>query len=181
MPLLVEHSVGKGKICLLLGSLDIESSNFPLQAVYMPFMQRLVGHLGGQAQGGERVSATLGDTVFMKVPDGVQSAQWTSRFGPVQAIVQTGQTRLEAQKSGAYQPSIDDSNTLGWVALNTNRIESNVMVETPLLEVAAEVEPEAFVERKELGAWCVAFGLLLLLLQSLFSFTREEVLNVEVQ
>ena len=179
MPLLVEYLVGKGKICLLLGSLDIESSNFPLQAVYMPFMQRLVGYLGGQAQGGERVIATLGDNIFMKVPDGVQSAQWTSQFGPVQAVVQAGQTRLDAQQSGAYQLQIDDSNTLGWVALNTNRIESDVVVEAPLLEVAAEVEPAAFVEHKELGAWCVALGLLLLLLQSLFSFTRDEVVNVE--
>ena len=181
MPLLVEYSVGKGKICLLLGSLDIESSNFPLQAVYMPFMQRLVGHLGGQAQGGERISATLGDSILMKVPEGVQSARWTSQFGPVQALVQAGQTRLITQKSGAYQLQIDETNTLGWVALNTNRIESDVVVETPLLEVAAEVEPEAFVERKELGAWCVALGIMIFLLQALFSFTREEVLNVETQ
>ena len=68
----------------------------------------------------------------MKVPEGVQSAQWTSVFGPVQALVQGGQTRLDTEKSGAYQLQIDDSNTLGWVALNTNRTESNVLVETPL-------------------------------------------------
>ena len=147
----------------------------------MPFMQRLIGHLGGQAQGGERVLATLGDSVFMKVPDGVQSAQWASAFGPVQALVQGGQTRLDTDRSGAYKLQIDDSNTLGWVALNTNRTESNVLVDTPLLEVAAEIEPEAFMERKELGGWFIGFGVLLFLFQSLFSFSRDEVLNVEVQ
>ena len=181
MPLLIEYSVGKGKICLLLGSLDIESSNFPLQAVYMPFMQRLIGHLGGQAQGGERILATLGDTVFLKVPAGVQSAQWTSAFGPVQALVQGGQTRLDTERSGAYQLQIDETNTLGWVALNTNRTESNVLIDTPLLEVAAEVEPEAFMERKELGGWFVGLGVLFFLFQSFISFSRDEVLNVEVQ
>ena len=33
-------------------------------------------------------------------------------------------------------------------------IESNVLVETPLLEVAAEIEPEAFMERKDWGVVC---------------------------
>ena len=161
MPLLLEYSVGKGTVCLLLGSLDIESSNFPLQAVYMPFVQRLIGHLGGQAQGGERVEAILGETILMTVPDGIQSAFWKSKEGPMQAVIQGGQTKLITQRSGAYHLQIDDTNTLGQVAVNTNRLESDIVVHAPLLEVAAEVEPEAFKEKQELGAWFVSAGLLL--------------------
>ena len=178
MPLLMEYPVGKGTVCLLLGSLDIESSNFPLQAVYMPFVQRLIGHLGGQAQGGERVQAILGETVLMGVPDGIQAAFWTSEQGPMQAVIQGGQTKLVTERSGAYQLQIDETNTLGQVALNTNRVESDIVVEMPLLEVAAEVEPEAFKEKQELGTWFVSAGLLFFVLQSLLSFSREEVVDV---
>lgn len=181
MPLLLEYAVGKGTVCLLLGSLDIESSNFPLQAVYMPFVQRLIGHLGGQAQGGERVEAILGETILMSVPDGIQSAFWKSKEGPMQAVIQGGQTKLMTQRSGAYYLQIDETNTLGQVAVNTNRLESDIVVHAPLLEVAAEVEPEAFKEKQELGTWFVSAGVLFFLLQALLSFSREEVVDVNIQ
>ena len=174
LPLLIEYSLGKGRICLLLGSLDIESSNFPLQSVYMPFMQRLIGHLGGQAQGGERMDATLGDAVNISVSSGMDSLQWNSVDGSVQANLRGDTVRLDSKRSGAYQLQVGTGTVLAWVALNSNRIESNVAVDVPLLEVAAEVAPEAFYETREIGPWLILLALGLLLLQSLWG-PKEEV------
>jgi len=174
LPLLIEYSLGKGRICLLLGSLDIESSNFPLQSVYMPFMQRLIGHLGGQAQGGERVNATLGEVVSINVSSGMDSLQWNSVEGSVQANHRGETVRLDSKRSGAYQLQVGTGTVLAWVALNSNRIESNVAVDVPLLEVAAEVAPEAFYETREIGPWLILLALGLLLLQSLWG-PKEEV------
>lgn len=178
LPLLIEYSLGKGRICLLLGSLDIESSNFPLQSVYMPFMQRLIGHLGGQAQGGERVDATLGESVTVNVPSGMDSLQWNSLVGSVQANYRGETVRLETDRSGAYQLQVGTSTVVAWVALNSNRTESDVAVEVPLLEVAAEVAPEAFYETREVGPWLILMALVLLVLQSIWG-SKEEVDNAQ--
>ena len=62
MPLLIEYPVEREDLSSAWAVWTSKVVIFPLQAVYMPFMQRLIGHLGGQAQGGERVLATLGDT-----------------------------------------------------------------------------------------------------------------------
>lgn len=174
LPLLLEYTIGQGKVCLLLGSLDMESSNFPLQSVYMPFMQRLIGYLGGQTQGGFRVDAILGDGISIEVPDGLSSLQWTSKQGDVQASVRGGKVDLLSDVSGAFQLRVENGTPIAWVALNTNRAESNITVEAPLLEVAAEVAPEAFYETRPVGPWLILMALLLFVLQALFRTDATE-------
>lgn len=175
LPVLVEYPLGKGTVCLLLGSLDMEYSNFPLQSVYMPFMQKLIAHLGGHAQGGERIEATLGDSVSIEVPNGIDSLQWTSDNGVTQALLSNQRVRLDAERSGAYVLQAGTGTVFAWASVNTDRLESNIAVTEPLLEVAAEVAPEAFQERRDVSPWLILSALVLLMVQAIWPPNNDEV------
>ena len=59
VPALVERKVGSGRVLVWTSSLDWDWSNFPLQAIFMPYMQRLVSYLGGEA--GATARSTSGE------------------------------------------------------------------------------------------------------------------------
>ena len=47
---------------------DLGWTDAPVEAVFMPFIQRIVGYLGGEAGGGaERVEATVGEEVVVEL------------------------------------------------------------------------------------------------------------------
>ncbi len=47
-PAMIEHRVGTGRVLLLASALETRSGDFPLQAVYLPFLQRLVLYSSGR-------------------------------------------------------------------------------------------------------------------------------------
>ena len=53
--------------------------------------------------------------------------------------------------------------------MNTDRIESDVTIYSPILEVAADVEPEAFIEKRDISKWLLLVGLVLFLLQAVIA------------
>ena len=71
VPALVERKVGSGRVLVWTSSLDWDWSNFPLQAIFMPYMQRLVSYLGGEAGATADLRPVRWVTLF-KYPSGPQ-------------------------------------------------------------------------------------------------------------
>jgi hypothetical protein len=171
VPLLLERRVGLGKVLLFSGTLDLGWGSFPLQSAYMPFVQRLVGYLGGEAgTGGERRSALVGEAVQIGLPDGVLDVTIEGPGGAVEARVRDGLVRFVPQRSGAYVIESPGAPPLAWVAVNTDPVESDVRPGPSLAETAARVDPERFLQRFALGPWLLVAGLLFVLLSVVFAF-----------
>jgi len=81
-PLLVERTVGKGRVVLFTAPLDLQWSNFPLQVLYPPLIHETVRYLArGEDEGdlfavGEPVPlrAEAGETVLVTGPLGTEPA-----------------------------------------------------------------------------------------------------------
>ncbi len=154
VPLLVERTVGQGRVLLLTGTIDLGWGSFPLQAAYMPFVQRVVSYLGGEAgAGGERIDGVVGEAVAVDLPRGVADVDVRGPGGPVAAPVRDGRVRFVPERAGAYVVEAPGAPPLAWVAVNTDPIESDVRRGPSLVETAARVDPERFQRKTPLAPW----------------------------
>jgi len=164
VPVLVERVVGRGRVLLFTGTLDLGWGSFPLQSAYMPFVQRLVTYLGGEAGGGgERMTAVVGDGVQVALPAGVLEATVTGPSGPVAARQRGGRLSFRPDRPGAYVVETPGAPPLAWVAVNTDPAESAVAPGPSLVALAAEIDPDRYQRRVTLGPWLLAAALLLAL------------------
>ncbi len=167
LPLLIERKVGQGHVLLLTGTMDLGWGDFPLQSAFMPFVQRLVTYLGGEAGGGgERMSAKVGEGVAVPLPDGVIEATVEGPNGPVPARLRAGEVLFEPSAPGAYLVETPGAPPLAWVAVNTDPAESDVRPGPSLVETAARIDPERYQRREELAPWLLAGALLVALAQA---------------
>ncbi len=174
-PLLVERKVGRGRVLLLTGTLDLGWGNLPLQAVYMPLIQRLVGYLGGETGGGgERLSGVVGDPVNIPLPDTSIDLDIIGPAGPVAAHVGSGGVSFTPDRIGAYSVQTPGAPPLAWVAVNVDPTESDIRPGPSLIETAAEVAPERFLHRRALSSWLILAALALAALQALLSVRRRQ-------
>ena len=170
IPLLIERKVGRGRVLLLTGTLDLGWGNLPLQAVYMPLVQRLVSYLGGETGGGgERLVATVGEPVVVPLSETAIDLTVEGPSGPVAARVGSGGVSFTPTETGAYAVQTPGAPPLAWVAVNTDPQESDVRPGPSLIETAAEIVPERFLHRLGLAPWLLLAGLSLALLQALLS------------
>jgi len=161
VPILVERRVGAGRVMLLTGTMDLGWGDLPLQAVFMPFVQRLVAELGGDATGGgERRTATVGSPVEVGLPEGILDVTLTGPEGPVAVRQRDGAVRFTPERPGAYLLESPGAPPLAWIAVNTDPVESDVRPGPGLVETAAEVDPERFERRIPLSPWLLLAGLL---------------------
>ena len=173
VPVLVERRVGAGRVMLLTGTVDLGWSDLPLQSVFMPFVQRLVAELGGDAGGGgERRSATVGDAVQLPLPVGVLDVVLTGPAGPVAVQVRDGAARFTPDLPGPYLLETPGAPPLAWVAVNTDPTESDVRPGPGLVETAARVDPERFEQRTPLSPWLLLAGLALAALAAGLAWLR---------
>lgn len=176
VPVLVERRVGAGRVMLLTGTMDLGWGDLPLQAVFMPFVQRLVAELGGDATGGgERRTATVGGAVEVPLPDGVLDVTLTGPDGPVAVRQRDGAVRFTPEQPGAYLLESPGAPPLAWIAVNTDPVESDVRPGPGLVETAAEVDPERFERRIPLSPWLLLAGLLLAALGAGLAWWRGRV------
>lgn len=170
LPILLERRVGAGRVLLFTGTFDLGWGDFPLQAVYMPFQQRLVSYLGGETGGGgARLQALVDETVTVEVSSDLGDITVEGPRGPVPARVRTGQVSFVPQVPGAYTVGVPGSPPLAWVAVNTDPRESDLRPGPPLMELAAEVDPDRYQRSLELAPWLLGAGLALGLAQALAS------------
>ncbi len=179
-PALVERRAGSGRVLLWTSTIDMDwKSNAPAQATYMPFIQRVVGYLGGAAGGGAlRSDAVVGERVVVELPMAdLEPSLWNPDGAPVQAELVRGEL-LEIgfvpDRPGAWTIGIEGEPPLAQVAVNTPVGESDLRVYDTLAEAEAAVDPKLLENSMDLGRASLGLGVLALLLQALLA-TRSRV------
>ncbi len=172
-PLLIERKVGRGRVLLLTTTIDRGWTDLPLQAAYMPLIQRITSYLGADAGGaGERVTTRVGEAVSVPLPDSALDVSVQGPAGPVPARVRSGVLGFTPDRAGAYVVETPGAPPLAWVAANVDPVESDVRPGPSLIETAASVDPERFLRRLSVSPWLLGVALLLGLLQALLAGPR---------
>lgn len=175
MPLLIERKVGRGRVLLWTGTMDLGWGNLPLQAAYMPLIQRLVGYLGGETGGdGERMEGRVGEAISVPITETAIDLTVQGPDGPVAARIDSGAVHFTPSQAGSYAVQTPGAPPLAWVAVNVDPTESDVRPGPSLIETAAEIDPERFLHRFGLAPWLLLGGLVLALLQALLARPRQE-------
>lgn len=169
MPAMVERRIGQGRVVVWTGTLDLGWGNLPLQAVFMPLVQRLVGYLGGEAgAGAARLDGTVNQPVVLDLPDlALEPAVIGPDGAPVRSRIEGTRLTFVPSAPGAYRIEIESAPPLAWVAVNTDPEESDVRTYASVAAVEREIAPELLTRHFDLGRPLLGLGLLLLVLQAL--------------
>ena len=172
-PALVERRAGMGRVMMWTSVMDMDwKSNAPAQATYMPFVQRIVGYLGGSSGGGAvTYEAVVGERVVVELPVAdLEPALWNPDGSEVPAELVRGellQVGFTPDRPGAWIVGIEGEPPLARIAVNTDIGESDVRVYDTLAAVEAKVDPKLLENSLDLGRASLGGGVLLLLLQAL--------------
>ncbi len=174
LPFLLERTVGRGRVLVLAGTVDLAWGDLPLQAVFLPFVQRLVAFLGGESAGGTaRFDGTVGEPVSIPLPGPSHRPRVTDPDGhAVSTRGIPGWIRFTPRRPGSYTVSIEGGPPIAWVAVNPPAPESDVRRQTGLAEVEAAIDPTRLTRRVALGPAAFAGALLLLLAQAAAGWRR---------
>ncbi len=168
LPLLVERQVGRGRVLLLCGSVDLAWGNLPLQAAFLPLVQRLVSWLGAETDGSTaRFEGIVGDAVEIELPSAELEPTVLDPSGdavPVRHL--PGRLVFVPRQPGAYTLSLPGSPPLAWVAVNTPSAESDVRRYERLSQIEAALAPQLLQRRVGLGIGAFVLALVFLLLQA---------------
>ncbi|HMV67881.1 MAG TPA: VWA domain-containing protein [Myxococcota bacterium] len=164
VPALVARSVGAGHVLVWTSTFDLGWANLPLQAVFMPLVQRIASVYGGDSGSrAERLDAVLGDRVTFPLPDGARAEV----VGPDGAVapsqIEGAQLVFTPAHPGGYGVRLEDGPVLAWVAVNTDPMESDVRRTHTLASVEARWKPELFERRVELAPGLLGAALALVL------------------
>lgn len=175
LPFMVERRVGLGRAIWFTSTLDIGWSNFPLQAVYMPLMQRLVGWLGGEAaEEAARFDGLVGQPVSLDLPELDVDPIVRDGAGQLVASRVEGSTlRFTPTRPGAYALAFGDAPPTAWVAVNVDPVESDVRRPLAVEAVERDLAPELFRQTADLSRPLLAAAFALLLLQGLLATRRS--------
>ncbi len=176
VPALLERRIGTGRVLLWTSTLDLDWANLPLQAVFMPLVQRITGYLGGDAGASTTTQdALVGEAVRLSVPSTGVDAEVT---GPDGAIVPSERTigalSFTTAVPGAYAAAPAGMPPLAWVAVNTSAAESDVRRPTSLVRAEAEIAPERLRQTADLDVPLLGAGVALLFVASLLGRGRNE-------
>ncbi|MEZ4322464.1 MAG: VWA domain-containing protein [Myxococcota bacterium] len=174
-PALVERRIGAGRVLVWTSTVDWSWSNFPLQAAFMPSMQRLVHYLGGESgNGAARFEGIVGEPVRIPLPDLNVDPDVVGPDGSVvRSRMEGSQVVFTPERAGAYRLEIEDAAPLAWIAVNTNPVESDVRPYDTLAAVERELNPELFVRHADLSGGLLGFAFGALVLQALLALRRS--------
>lgn len=162
VPAMVERTIGDGHVLVWTSTFDLGWTNLPLQAVFMPLMQRVVATLGGDAGSrAERLDGVLGARVAFEVPEGAKVEVLGPDGAPARSQLEGAQVVFVPEKAGGYTIRLESGPVLAWVAVNTDPSESDVRRTHTLAKVEAQWKPEMFERRLELGPGLFAAALAL--------------------
>lgn len=165
IPALIERRIGNGRVLLWTSTVDLGWSNLPLQAVFMPFVQRITGYLGGDAGAAATTADGLvGAPVTLSFPPSGGDPEVNGPDGGIVASERgVGTLTFTPAAPGAYAAVPSGLPPLAWVAVNTSPAESDVRRDTSLVEVQAEVAPERLRRTFDLDLPLLGAGAFLLL------------------
>ncbi len=152
-PALLDRTVGNGRVLLWTSTLDLGWTNFPVQSVYMPFLQRLTAVLGGHAAGGSaRADGVVGESVSVEIA--ADSAEVVDPGGRQVASERTGRTvGFVPNVPGAWSIRRADGTVAAWIAVQVPTNESDVRPGESLLASQAKIAPERMLRRWPLTTW----------------------------
>lgn len=166
VPALLERRIGNGRVLLWTSTLDLDWTNLPLQAIYMPLVQRMTAWLGGDAgAAASTASGEVGAPVTLAFTPGEGDPEVN---GPDGGIVPSergvGTLAFVPNQPGAYAAVPAGLPPLAWVAVNTAVGESDVRRGPGLVEVQAQIAPERLTHTFDLDLPLIgaAGGLLLM-------------------
>lgn len=173
-PMLVERRIGAGRVLVWASTFDLGWTNFPLQSIYMPLLQRMVSWLGGEVGGATtRGTAVVGDRVRLEVP-GTGALEVTGPDGHLISSAQEGsELAFDASQLGAYLIRTPQGVTQAYVAVNADARESDVRRTTSLAETQAKVLPDQRKRKLSLDLPVLGAALALLLASVLLSRRAE--------
>ncbi|MFH1464489.1 MAG: VWA domain-containing protein [Pseudomonadota bacterium] len=176
LPLLVERRVGRGRVLVLCGTVDLAWGNLPLQAAFLPLVQRLVAWLGAETGGTTALfEGTVGAAIELPLPAAELDPVVEDPDGQaVPARRLAGRVRFVPLRPGAYRLALPGAPPLAQVAVNTPPEESDVRRYGSLAAVAADLTPVAQQRRVDLAPWALGLGLALLLIQAPLGGLRRE-------
>jgi len=174
-PALVERRIGSGRVLVWTSTVDWSWTNFPLQASFMPSMQRLVRYLGGESGGGAaRFDGIVGKPLSMPLPDLVAEPEVIGPEGnPVRSRIDGSSIVFTPARAGAYRLELQDAEPLAWIAVNTDPVESDVRPYHSVAAVERELNPDLFVRHADLSGGLLGFALVALVLASLLSLRSK--------
>jgi len=174
MPLMIERRVGEGRVILFTGTFDTDWGTMPLQAVFMPMIQSMVGVLGVPTdEAGQQSEGIVGQPLSLSVPGSLAKIRVLSPSGPVSAVVEGGLVRFTPKEPGAHRVVGPAGPDVVQVAVNVDTTESDVRRYASLAETAARVDPDRFMKRVKVAPWALWLALLLGLLQALYSIWKQ--------
>jgi len=180
-PALVERRVGRGRVLLWTTSIDRDWSTAPVEAVFMPLIQRMVSELGGEAVGGAiRGTGTVGDVVELELKGVEREPRLTSPAGMPMSLegertADGWRLRFTPWQPGAWTVGDEGAPAQALVAVNVPPAESDVRVYDRLEALGRALDAERFVQRAELGPWALWLALLLFVLQGWWATRPREV------
>ncbi len=167
LPALVERRIGQGRVVVWTSTVDLGWGNLPLQAVFMPLVQRLVAYLGGEAGTMQaRFEGTVGQPVSLPLPDLALEPTVQGPDGPVRSRINGAQVTFTPEKAGAYRIEIESAPPLAWVAVNVDPLESDVRRTQSVESVERDLAPDLLTTELDLSPWLFGAALLLFVAQA---------------
>lgn len=175
LPLLVERRVGRGRVLLLCGSVDLSWGNLPLQAAFLPLVQRLVSWLGAETDGSTaRFEGTVGEAVEIALPSAELEPTVLDPAGDTVAVRHLpGRLVFVPRQPGSYTLSLPGAPPLAWVAVNTPAEESDLRRYERLSQVESDLAPQLLQRRVGLGVGALGLAVLVLLLQAALARSED--------
>lgn len=175
VPALVERRVGQGRVIVWTSSFDFAWSNLPLQAIFMPLVQRLVTYVGGESSGRmERVEALVGARVEVPLEEGEMSVEVLHQDGEqVRSSTESGRVVFTPERPGGYQVRVEGGPPLAWVSVNLDEAESDVRRTHSVAAAEADLNPELFTRHVPLGPAAAVLAMLALVGSALLAMQEE--------
>jgi hypothetical protein len=177
LPVLLEHSVGTGRVMLLTTTIDLGWTDLPLQAAFMPLIQQLARHLGAVAPDAAlRLNARVGELVTLPLEDPAADLRVLGPDGAeVPTRLQGSNLTFTPVTPGPYLVAVPETPPLAWVAVATDPTESDVRRAEGLAAVERELDPLLLSRTFDLTPPLIWLGGLLMLAQAaLLGGRREE-------
>ncbi|MFZ5476603.1 MAG: VWA domain-containing protein [Myxococcota bacterium] len=174
-PALLERRIGNGRVLLWTGTIDLGWGNLPLQSVFMPFVQRMTGYLGGDVgPAATTTEGTVGEVLRIPLPPSAGNVEVTGPGGQiVPASREDGGVVLSPAEPGGYSVAAGGP-PVAWVAVNTPAAESDVRATSSLVETQARLAPDRMLERHPLALPLVALGAAAMLLAGVVGRGRSD-------
>ncbi len=167
VPALVERTVGTGTVLLWTGTFDLGWGNFPIQATFPAFVDRVTSVLGGETAGAGRAEAgVVGEEVSVAVSADAPELSLIGPNGKLRAAARAStELRFVPDLAGEWRVTAgaDDAVAVAVVAVNTPVSESDVRRTSSISGREAALAPDSVMVHFALSPHFASSGAFLLL------------------